>query len=61
MQEKEIRGISVKYDGDLLTRVVVKPFAEIEHRIPFIKLDDVYIYFPYDGDIIISKEDINSF
>ena len=58
---KDINGISVQYDGDFYTRVVVKPFAGTEYRVPYIKLDDVYIYFPKESEIIISKEDINSF
>ena len=58
---RKIHGQSVKFDGDFAERVVIKPFANKEQRIPFIKLDDVYVYFPLEGEIIISKEDINSF
>jgi len=58
---KEIKGNNVEYDGEYFERVILKPFAGKEMRVPFIKLDSVYVYFPRDGEIIISKEDINSF
>ena len=58
---RDIKGLDVSFDGTYYERVVIKPFAGLEQRVPYIKLDSVYIYFPEDGEIIISKEDINSF
>ena len=61
MMNHNINDIIVETDGDLFTRVVVKPLAGHTKKIKYIKLDDVYIYFPEVGKVIITKDDINSF
>jgi hypothetical protein len=60
--QKQIHNTTVTYDGDFFERVVVKPFSQTpDLRVPVVKIDDVYVYFPKEGEIIISKEDINAF
>ena len=56
-----INGLKITTTGDKFTRVITKPLANTTKRIEFVKLDDVYVYFPEEGEIIITKEDINKF
>lgn len=60
MMNLDIDGIHVESDGDYFTRIITKPFAGITEKVPYIKLDDVYVYFP-KGKVIITKKDVNKF